>query len=174
MSESDQTEFFVQQIAEHQNRLFGYVFSMLGDHARASDVLQETNLVLWRKQSEFRTGEPFLPWAFAIARFQVLAHVRDRGRDRCLLDPDLVESLTQETQQQVERLETVRHSLQQCLGQLTPTNRDLIQRRYYRSASIQEIAQSLDRGVSSVKVALLRIRRKLADCVRQQTEAYES
>ena len=165
---SDPTEIFVQEIAEHQNRLFGYIFSMLGDHTRASDVLQETNLVLWRKRAEFRSGEPFLPWALAIARFQVLAHVRDRGRDRCLLDADLVEGLAQETEKQVEHLEAIQQSLRQCLANLTPSNRDLIQRRYYRSSSIQEIADSLDRGVSAVKVALLRIRRSLADCVRQR------
>ena len=168
MTESEKTEFFVQQIAEHQNRLFGYIYSMLGDHARASDVVQETNLVLWRKKDEFRSGEPFLPWALAIARFQVLAHVRDRGRDRCLLDAELVAALADETEQQVEHLETIQQSLRLCLAELTPNNRDLIQRRYFRSASINEIASALDRGVSSVKVALLRVRRRLAECVRQR------
>ena len=168
MTESEQTEFFVQQIAEHQNRLFGYIFSMLGDHSRAADVVQETNLVLWRKKDEFRSGEPFLPWALAIARFQVLAHVRDRGRDRCLLDAELVAAIAEEAEEQVEHLETVRQSLRKCMSELTPNNRDLIQRRYFRSASINEIADALDRGVSSVKVALLRVRRRLADCVRQQ------
>lgn len=174
MSEPDRNEFFVQQITEHQNRLFGYIYSMLGDHARASDVLQETNLVLWRKQSEYRDGQPFLPWAFTIARFQVLAHVRDRGRDRCLLDPELVEALAQETEQQAENIDDVRDSLRQCLAQLTQANRDMIQQRYFRSASIGEIARTLDRGASAVKVALLRIRRQLADCVRRRmTEAFE-
>jgi len=168
MTGSDQTEAFVQNIAENQSRLFGYIFSMLGDHTRASDVLQETNLVLWRKRLEFRSGEPFMPWALAIARFQVLAHVRDRGRDRCLLDPELVESLAQETEKQVEHLETIQQSLRLCLGNLSPLNRDLIQQRYYRSSSIKEIAESLDRGASSVKVALLRIRRSLAECVRKR------
>ena len=53
MPQPDTTEQFVQQLAEHQSRLFGYVYSMLGDHSRAADVLQETNLVLWRKNAEF-------------------------------------------------------------------------------------------------------------------------
>ncbi|MDF1745393.1 MAG: sigma factor, partial [Gimesia sp.] len=49
MDQSDNTEQFVQQLTENQNRLYGYVYSLLGDHSRAEDVLQETNLVLWRK-----------------------------------------------------------------------------------------------------------------------------
>ncbi len=88
-------EYFVQQITEHQDRMYGYIFSLLGDHSRASDVLQESNLVLWRKKAQFETGQPFLPWALAIAKFQVLAHVRDRARDRCVLDPKLVEQMAQ-------------------------------------------------------------------------------
>lgn len=175
MTESDRNEFFVQQITEHQNRLFGYIYSMLGDHARASDVLQETNLVLWRKQPEFREGQPFLAWAFGIARYQVLAHVRDRGRDRCLLDPELVETLAQETERQAEQIDALRDSLRKCMAQLSEAHRELVQQRYFRSASIQQIAQSLDRGVSAVKVSLMRIRRQLADCVRRRmTEACES
>ncbi|NND98681.1 MAG: sigma-70 family RNA polymerase sigma factor [Pirellulaceae bacterium] len=165
---TDPTEEFVQQIAEHQNRMFGYIFSMVGDHTRASDVLQEANLVLWRKKDEFRTGSPFLPWAFAIARMQVLAHLRDRGRDRCLLDPELVELLSSETETQAEQIETVRGALQQCLTELTPQHRELIQQRYYRSLSIAELAQSLDRGVSAVKVTLMRVRRKLGECVQRR------
>ncbi|TWU58129.1 sigma-70 family RNA polymerase sigma factor [Rubripirellula reticaptiva] len=158
-------EFFVQQIAEHQDRLFGYVFSLVGDYSRASDVVQETNLVLWRKKSQFQIDQPFLPWAFAIARFQVLAHVRDRGRDRCLLDAELVEQLAQTVQQQSEQLDSVRVALRQCIEKLSPASQDLIRRRYYRSTSINDMADSLDMGVSAVKVGLLRIRRRLAECV---------
>ncbi len=33
---------------EFQGRLFGYIFSLLGDPDRANDVLQEANMVLWR------------------------------------------------------------------------------------------------------------------------------
>ena len=168
MAETDQTELLVQQIAEHQNRLFGYIFSMLGDHTRASDVLQETNLVLWRKKDEFRPGDPFLPWAFAIARFQVLAHVRDRGREKCLLDCELVEALAEETQRQSERFEAIRHALRSCLSQLTPAHQELVQQRYFHAVPIEKIAESLGRGASAVKVSLLRIRRSLAECIQRR------
>lgn len=168
MAEIDQTELLVQHIAEHQNRLYGYVFSMLGDHARASDVLQETNLVLWRKKDEFRSGEAFLPWAFAIARFQILAHVRDRGREKCLLDPELIELLADETEQQAERFEAVRHALRRCMSKLTTEHQELVQQRYFHSTPIDKLAASLGKTTSAVKVALLRIRRSLGDCIERQ------
>ena len=78
-------------------------------------VVQETNLVLWRKKAEFRAGAAFMPWAVAIARFQVLAHVRDQSRERCLLDSELVAALSEETEKQVDKLDSMRVALRQCL-----------------------------------------------------------
>lgn len=168
MIEADKTEQFVQLLAEHQNRLYGYVFSLLGDHTRASDVVQETNLVLWRKIDEFQEGKPFLPWAFAIARFQVLAHLRDKKRDRLLLDPELAETICIDVERQAERLDEIREALRPCMQTLTDTNADLIRKRYFQSMPIAEISQSVDRSVGSIKVALVRIRRHLADCVQNR------
>lgn len=168
MNAADKTEQFVQQITEHQNRMYGYVYSLLGDHARAADVVQETNLVLWRKIDEFQQDKPFLPWAFAIARFQVLAHLRDRKRDRLLLDPELAETLCGAVEQQAEQFDEVREALRPCMQTLTAGNAELINKRYFQSMSIAEISQSCDRSVGSIKVALLRIRRHLAKCVQHR------
>ncbi len=168
MTSSDKTEHFVQQLAAHQNRLYGYVFSLLGDHSRTADVLQETNIVLWRKIAEFQTDRGFLPWAFAVARFQVLAHLRDRKRDRLLLDAELAEAISIETERQAEHLDHFREALRPCLGTLSDGNRDLIERRYFRAMSIADIAREVDRTASAVKVALLRSRRHLSECIQRR------
>ena len=165
------TEDFVRQLTEHQNRLYGYVYSLLGNHTRAADVVQETNLVLWRKIDEFQPEKPFLPWAFSVARFQVLAHVRDKNRDRVLLDAELIEMISDQAQQRSRQIDVVRQALRPCLRQLSPGNRDLVQRRYFRAMSIADIAAAVDRTVSSVKVALLRVRRHLAECVQRRMAA---
>lgn len=168
MNQSDHTELFVQQLTENQNRLYGYVYSLIGDHGRAEDVLQETNLVLWRKIAEFDQTRPFLPWAFGIVRFQVLAQLRDNKRDRLLLDSNLGELLSEEAARQSEQIDDIREALRPCMALLTPANREMIEERYFRAASIANIAEALDRSVPSIKVALLRIRRQLADCVQKR------
>lgn len=165
MTGSDNTEHFVQQLAEQQNPLYGYIYSLLGDHSRTADVLQETNMVLWRKIDEFDCDRPFLPWAFAVARFQVLAHLRDDKRDRMLLDAELAEVISDESAKQAGQLDHFREALRPCMETLTVSNRDLIEKKYFRSMTIAEIAASVDRTVSAVKVALLRCRRHLAECV---------
>jgi RNA polymerase sigma-70 factor (ECF subfamily) len=171
MAKPDKSEQFVQQLTENQNRLYGYVYSLLGDHSRAADVVQETNMVLWRKLDEFQPGKPFLPWAFAIARFQVLAHLRDHKRDRLLLDADLAETLSSEVQRQASQIDSLREALRPCIGLLTRGNQQLIENRYFRAMSIAEVADAIEQSVGSVKVALLRVRRQLAACVQKRLTA---
>lgn len=168
---SDQSEQFVRLLTENQTRLYGYVYSLLGDHSRAADVVQEVNLLLWRKIAEFDPTKPFLPWAFAIARFQVLAHLRDHKRDRLLLDPELVEVISEEAERNSERLDSVRAALRKCMQALAPDQRDLVEHRYLRSKSMAHIAAAVDRTEGAIKVALLRIRRQLAACVEKRIGA---
>lgn len=168
MTDAESTEHFVRQLTENQNRLFGYVFSLIGDYSRAGDVVQETNLVLWRKMDEFQPDRPFLPWAFTIARFQVMASLRDRKRDRLLLDAELVQQLSAEAEQQAGEIEELRAALRPCLQLLTDGNRELIEQRYFRAMSVTEVATGVNRTTGAVKVALLRIRRQLASCVEQR------
>lgn len=165
---STRSEAFVRQLTENQPRLYGYVYSLIGEHSRAADVVQETNLVLWRKIDEFDPAKPFLPWAFAIARYQVLANVRDSNRDRLLLDENLVEKLSHLVEEQAEQFDLVRSALRPCLQSLTESNRELIQARYLKETPISELAGQLGRKAGAIKVALVRIRRQLASCVEKR------
>lgn len=172
MNQTDNQEVFVRQLTENQNRLYGYVYSLLGDHSKASDVVQETNMVLWRKIADFEIDKPFLPWAFAVARFQVLAHLRDSERDRLLLDEELAETMSVQLQSHATQVEGLRESLRPCLQRLTPEHRRLVEHRYFKSMQVADVAKAFGHTTSSVKVTLLRIRRQLAECMQrhQQTE----
>ncbi len=171
MSDPVATEQFVQKLAESQNRLYGYVYSLLGDHGRAADVLQETNLVLWRKLDEFAPNREFLPWAFTIARYQVLASIRDHKRDRVLLDAELAEKVAAVAERESSKLDGVQAALRVCVEELSIPNRELIRRRYTQSESIADLAGAMDKTQSAIKVSLLRIRRRLADCIQKRLAA---
>ena len=158
-------ELFVALVAEHQSRLQAYIFSLLADRNRAADVLQETNLVLWRKKSEYRSDSPFIPWAFSIARFQVLAHLRDSKKEPGLVDPELAEALAAPSELLAERFEEMQTAVRHCVEALPEQARKLVASRYFQSKSVAKVAESESMGESAVKVALLRARRQLAKCV---------
>ena len=168
MTESANQELFVRLLTENQNRIFAYICSLLSDRTLARDVLQETNLVLWRKCGEFKEGDNFIAWSFAVARFQVLAHLRDKKRDRFVLDEELVNLVSVEVEEEVCRLTAAQPALRSCLAKLPDHNRELIELRYFQSMRINEIATRLQRSLSSVKVTLFRIRRSLETCIQQE------
>ncbi|MFI4873862.1 MAG: sigma-70 family RNA polymerase sigma factor [Blastopirellula sp. JB062] len=168
MPKLNATEQFIQLLTDHQNRLYGYIYSLIGDRNRTADVLQETNLVLWRKLDEFNPNQAFLPWAFSIARFQVLANVRDRKRDRMLLDTELVETLSSEAESMAEQFDTTREALHRCMQTLSSRNRELIERRYFRAMPLTQIAEAISSSPGAIKVALLRVRKQLAACIHQR------
>ena len=162
------TDEIVQHLTRSQNRLYGYIFSLLGNHHRAEEVLQETNIVLWRKAGEFRAGSDFMPWAFAIARFQVMAHLRDKKRDRLLLDPEVAELVDADVAEEAGHLAETQTALRTCLSKLPEKSRTLIDARYFSGRSIKQLAEITEKSEEAIKVALLRIRRGLRECVQRE------
>ena len=65
----------------------------------------------------------------------------------------------------MDKLDSMRVALRQCLDNLPTEKLEMIQLRYYRSMSIAEIAKVVGSQSTAVKVALLRLRRSLAECM---------
>lgn len=165
-----QGDEFISQLTQHQAALHGYVLASLGDVHEAKDVLQQVNLVLWRKAASWNPATKFLPWAFAVARFEVLAHIRDKARDRLVFDADVVE-LMSETSAAVLHGQTERHdALQQCLEKMRAADRALLSDHYVAGRTLREIAEAAGRGAGAVRVQIMRLRQALADCIQRKLE----
>jgi RNA polymerase sigma-70 factor (ECF subfamily) len=166
MSSEGHEEQIVQQIAGCQDRLFAYILTLVPHRDLARDILQETNLVLWRRRAEFVAGTSFSAWASKVAFFQVLAYRRDRGRDRHVFFSEKVLALlADEVQEDLDSLADRRGALQKCLGKLTERQRWLIAQRYSSENSIQVIAEITGQTASAVATAVYRVRNALRNCV---------
>ncbi len=159
----------VNLIVRHQRDLHHYILSLLPDPALASDVLQETNLTLWNKASEFDSERPFMPWALTFAWFQVKAARRDSARDRHVFDDDLVATLADESELQGQG--DMERALEHCLAKLPRTQRDLILARYQPGATVSGLASSLSQTPNAVSLGILRIRTALRSCIEKQISA---
>jgi RNA polymerase sigma-70 factor (ECF subfamily) len=161
----DATEFS-QLVTESQKRLYAYIFSLTGHSASSWDILQETNLVLWAKREEFKEGSNFNAWSHTVARFQVMAFLRDKSREPLsLLTPEIFEKLEAETEPEQELLEAKLRTLNQCLGQLAPAASKIIHWHYEEKLSLKQIGTNLSMTANAVKQALFRARRTLQQCV---------
>jgi RNA polymerase sigma-70 factor (ECF subfamily) len=155
---------YVKELIDGQGRLRAFILAALGNYANASDVLQRTNMVLWKKAHEFRPGAEFMPWALTVARYEVLAFMRDRQRDRHVFAEDvttLMLDAAAEASDPGDRIAALRNCLQRLRGQ----SRNLLWQRYSEDKSIKEISAVTGRSEDSVKSHLLRVRKKLEQCI---------
>lgn len=162
-----QDDDFISLLTGHQDILLTFIRGSIGDLATAKDILQEVNLILWRKSSHFKPGTNFKAWALKTAQFQILGNYRDTQRSKLVFDDNLIGQLATEAEQvdadwkKEQRLK----ALEVCLKKLPKKQRQLLDSRYRAGGSINDLASALDSSTSRLKMILFRARKNLRDCI---------
>lgn len=149
--------------------LAGYIRAIVGDPHLAEDVFQEVALVVVRKAPAHADEARFSAWVRTVARFEALAALRKRHA-QVPFDDALLDALDAQWAacEEAEPARPAIDALRQCLGRLSPTSRKLVAAKYEQARTGEDIAAELGRPVNSVYVALTRIHKALADCVRSR------
>jgi len=166
MLTSEAQTLFVQLLIEVQPRLLAYITALLGDVHDASNVLQETNMLLWQKSNEFEPGTNFRAWAREIAYYKCLAFVRDSKRDKLIVDQAIIEHYFAQADNRDE--DERRIALRHCVSQLESRQKKLLRSRYEEGASVKVLAERQGRTEGAVKMALRRVRQSLMACIQRR------
>jgi RNA polymerase sigma-70 factor, ECF subfamily len=167
-AETERHHRFLRLFTAQEPAVRAYVRRLVPTRADADDVMQEAAVVLWEKFETFQTGGDFRAWAFGIARLEVLAWLRDKGRDRLVLDEEVVLRLAEESAEEEPRLARQREALENCVAKLDKPQRELLLEAYEPQASIRQVAERSGRSVNGFYQWLHRVRRLLLDCVRRE------
>jgi RNA polymerase sigma-70 factor, ECF subfamily len=164
------SETFIRALTESQSVLRGYCQASLGHGEEAKEALQRTNIVLWRKCNDWDVETEFVRWAISVTKYEVLGVMRDRKRDqkRYVFDSAVVELLVDEASEKAEVTSDRAVALEACLELLSVQHRETLSAYYVHGRSIQDVATGLDKGISAIKVMMLRLRRKLGKCVEER------
>ncbi len=165
---ANRSDEFLELIPGFQGRLFAFILSLTGDPDQANEILQEANLVLWQKSSEFQLGTSFKAWSFRVAHFQVLSYRQRQIRDRLIFDDDTLASLAQDSMAVDTDFELQLERLQVCLSRLSDRDRGVLSDFYDRQNSIAEIASRMNRTAGAIGQLLFRIRQRLLQCMTHQ------
>jgi RNA polymerase sigma-70 factor (ECF subfamily) len=167
-------EEFVRELTASQGRIRAFITSLMPGSSDVGDVLQETNLTLWKSRSRFRPGSNFLAWAFTIARLEVHhQRSRDKRLRRILLSDDLLDLLAEEIPMADDH-ETFLNALEACKSKLSEDQLALIESRYQPGHSLDELARQTGRNPSALRVALMRIRIALRECVEKSLKEHHA
>jgi RNA polymerase sigma-70 factor (ECF subfamily) len=158
-------------MTKFQGRLYVYILSLLGDPDAANDVLQETNVVLWRESAQFESGTNFKAWSFRIAHFQCMAYRQRRLRDKVVFSDEVVARLAVEAKELDASYHDRSAALGRCLDRINPRSREALRLRYTEGMAVNDMAKKMDRSSNAVSQLLFRARQWLIDCVKRGEEA---
>ena len=162
---------FTQEWTIAEPAVMAYVRAIVRDPHLAKDIVQATALVLCQKFEQWDSDREFLPWALGFAKTQLLAHRRDSGRCRIVFDDSLIDAITSAWPHATAEVQPEQAPLRECLDSLPRQSRQMIQYRYYDDLSHTEVAEQMGSTPGAVRIALMRIRRTLFECVtRRLTE----
>lgn len=167
------SEEFIQLFTKAQRQLYLFILAQSGNTQTAEEILQETNLVIWSKYSQFESGTNFMAWVRQIAVYEVLKWRQKRNRDKLTFSDDFVQRVAGSFTPLPEQTERRQLALKDCLKKLNTQDRELIDQRYQPGITGKELANSLNRPPNSVYQSLGRIRKTLLECV-QRTMAVET
>ena len=164
--ETSDIERFVRLQSDAQRRMFSFIQTLVYSWANAEEILQETNVTIWKKREQFDLDTDFMHWANRIAYFECLKFRAKNKQDHNKVFSD--DSIQQMASKMLEMEDSLQHQskvLEGCLEKLSEKDRALIQQRYFEETSVRDISEILGRSARSIYCSLQRIRNSLRSCI---------
>ncbi len=155
---------------EHGRVVLGQILLMVGEHAFAEEILQDTMLAVWRGAGSFRGESSARSWVIAIARRQT----RDRLRRRRLPvvdDASLADQPSSGPGPEVMALD--RAELTEVMGairELASVHREVLGLVFGSGLSLPEVAGVLQIPVGTVKSRLTAARTALSRIIDEKDQ----
>nr|QFU78450.1 ECF RNA polymerase sigma factor SigW [uncultured bacterium] len=160
---------FAELVEKYGDKIYSYLYRMVGDREDALDLAQETFLRIYSNLDNFSLDRPFRPWLYRIATNLAIDHLRKK-RPIIYLDaplyPDDEDSRFELADNSIGPAEYYEQAelaayLTQLIMNLPPIYRSVILLRHEQDLSYQEIADTLKVPISTVKTRLFRAREAL-------------
>lgn len=148
--------------------LRAFAVSLTGKHDKADDLVQDTVMKAWAKQSSFQMGTNIKAWLFTILRNEFYSQMRKRGREVQDSDGIFTERLSVHPSQYGSMdLE----DFKKALSQLPDDQREAIILIGASGFSYEEAATICDCAVGTMKSRVSRARSRLSELLQISGEA---
>ena len=157
-------EFFEILVRRHQNTIFNLIYRFLADYDEARETAQEVFLSAYKSIRQYRGEANFATWLYRIAfnhastRRKSLSSKRQR---QVALEDDVVLVDSGANPETSAEQKEIQQYVQQALNSLDGDDAQIILLRDLQDASYDDIAQTLDVPVGTVKSRLHRARQAL-------------
>lgn len=154
-------------VVKYQHRILKLIMRYVKDPNEAVDVAQEAFLKAYRAASSFRGDSAFYTWLYRIAINTAKNHLVSASRRAAQFDFDTQDSDQGEVMSRLQELDTpeaiamsdqLRATVQKTINQLPEDLRTAILLREIEGMSYEEIAQTMECPVGTVRSRIFRAR----------------
>lgn len=163
---------FNQLVLKYRNRVMGIAARMLGDRGEAEELAQDVFVKVYRALGDFQGAALFSTWLFRVTANSCLNHRRKRRAELRILDGAgdaelAVADPSSNPHQLLERKE-LRVALEKSIQSLPEEQRIVLILRDVEGLSYEEIADSLDLELGTVRSRLHRARLQVQATIREK------
>ena len=159
---------FAQLVRNYEKRIFALTMRMCKNPDDAAEAAQEAFLAAWQGLKFFRGESSFSTWLYRLASNACVDLLRKEGRHSAAAGPSLndeelnidVPDRLPSPQEEAERKE-LRAQIEEGLAALSPEHRQVLVLREMHQLSYDEIADTLELDVGTVKSRINRGRKQL-------------
>lgn len=157
-------------INRHQSKIYGFIYSKIGDRDLSDDIFQDTfiKVIKTLKTKSYNEEGKFLPWVMRIAHNLVVDHFRKAKKmpfqreteEYSIFNYMTDNAPTIESQMITEQVEV---DLTRLLDELPDDQKEVLVMRMYQDLSFKEIAEltgvSINTALGRMRYALLNLRK---------------
>ena len=147
----------------HKVRLFRFLMRLVGNEATAEDLMRAVFIEVWREAAKFEGRSQVATWLLGIARHKALSVLRRRSAET--LDEEALELVEDPADNPETALQKYERSelLRDCLAELSPAHREIIDLVYYHERSIDDVASIIGVPQSTVKTRMFYARKRIGE-----------
>jgi RNA polymerase sigma-70 factor (ECF subfamily) len=159
LAEGDRSAF-ASLVERWQGRLINFFYSSTYNRADAEDLAQETFLELYRAAPRYTPRGTFSAFIFTLARRRLIDSYRKSSR-RPLDFIDPTDFVMQQQAEEADGTSEIKEAFHRALAALPENQRNAILLLQQQGLSYEEIAETLNASLSSVKTWIHRARTHL-------------
>ena len=157
-------------INRHQSKIYGFIYSKIGDRDLSDDIFQDTfiKVIKTLKSQSYNEEGKFLPWVMRIAHNLVVDHFRKAKKmpfQRETEEYSIFNYMTDNSLNIEGQIITaqVESDLAKLLDELPADQKEVLLMRMYQDLSFKEIAEltgvSINTALGRMRYALLNLRK---------------
>lgn len=145
---------FDELLESVQERLFRYIYRLVGERALAEDVTQEVFIIIYRKIGWLENPNVFRAWAYRIASREAFKRLkREKRWTEQIRDEKILETIAVEPEEEIYAPDLIKE-VPKLIKDVSPASRAVLILHYLDELPLSEVAEILDVSVGTVKSRL--------------------